>query len=87
MTNKLSSAPDPWTRYDGPEEVLRDPSLSDDEKRRLLEEWERDLRQLQTATEENMPADTDPAGGPRDGHTADLLQRVCNCRRQIGQKS
>lgn len=87
MTSKLSPAPDPWTRYDGPEELLRDPSLSGEEKHRLLEEWERDLRQLQTATEENMAADTDPVGRPRDGHTADLLQRVSNCRLAIGKKS
>ncbi len=87
MTANVSPAPDPWTRYDGPEQLLADRSLSDTEKKRLLGEWERDLQQLQTATEENMPADTDPEQRRNDHRTADLLQRVSNCRIRLGEKS
>ncbi|HEX9461737.1 MAG TPA: hypothetical protein VGB82_03985 [Alphaproteobacteria bacterium] len=80
MPTQTSPAPDPWTRYNGPEEVLKDPALTNDSKRALLTEWERDLRQLQTATEENMAVDTGPGHHTADGKTADLLQRVSNCR-------
>ena len=80
MTDQLSPAPDPWTRYDGPEELLKDPTLTAEGKRKLLDEWERDLRQLQTATEENMAADTSGDRREHEGRTADLLQRVSNCR-------
>lgn len=80
MTTQVSHAPNPWARYDGPEELLKDSALSDEDKHELLAEWERDLRQLQTATEENMAADTGPGRHAADGKTADLLQRVSNCR-------
>jgi hypothetical protein len=87
MTTNVSPAPDPWTRYEGPEELLADRSISEDEKRRLLAEWERDLQQLQTATEENMPGDTHPDHHRHENRTSDLLQRVSNCRLRLGEKS
>ena len=67
--------------HGSPERVLNDPALRKDAKRTLLAQWRRDLTQLQTATEENMPALTraTPARHERDGETADLLQRVSNC--------
>jgi len=44
----------PWTVYDNPEDVLADKALSDAQKRRVLESWERDARELAVAEEENM---------------------------------
>jgi hypothetical protein len=44
----------PWDAYKTPEEVLADRSLSDEDKRRVLESWERDARELAVAEEENM---------------------------------
>lgn len=44
----------PWSVYNEPEEVLADDRLSDAEKRRVLESWERDARELAVAEEENM---------------------------------
>jgi hypothetical protein len=86
-TTTVSPAPNPWARYEGPEELVNDSSLSSGDKLQLLNEWERDLRQLQTATEENMPADTDPEHHRDEGKTADLLQRVSNCRLGLEEKS
>jgi hypothetical protein len=44
----------PWSAYDDPADVLADSRLSDAEKRRVLESWERDARELAVAEEENM---------------------------------
>ncbi|GAB4394284.1 MAG: hypothetical protein Tsb0032_18020 [Kiloniellaceae bacterium] len=44
----------PWKVYRSPEDVLADDSLSDDEKRQILESWERDARELAVAEDENM---------------------------------
>lgn len=44
----------PWSVYKAPEEVLADSRLSDAEKRRVLESWERDARELAVAEDENM---------------------------------
>jgi hypothetical protein len=40
--------------YQTPDDVLADTSLSDAQKRRILESWERDARELAVAEEENM---------------------------------
>ena len=50
--------------------------LNTTEKRRILEEWEDDLRGRQTATEENMPA----AG---DDRLADELSSVHEALRKL----
>ena len=44
----------PWAVYKAPEDVLADTTLSDAQKRRILESWERDARELAVAEEENM---------------------------------
>lgn len=76
-----STSADVKGRYAAPEDVLRDSSLSLDAKRAVLVQWQRDLKQLHTATEENMPALTrqTPEQHDRDGETAEYLQRVSNC--------
>lgn len=43
--------------FDRPADVLRSP-LSRDQKIRVLEDWERDLRELLVADEENMTSST-----------------------------
>jgi hypothetical protein len=44
----------PWSVYKEPEEVLADSRLDDTQKRRVLESWERDARELAVAEDENM---------------------------------
>jgi len=55
----------PWTVYHTPEEVLANGNLDDRQKRRVLESWEHDARELAVAEEENM-----------GGGEPDLLDRV-----------
>jgi hypothetical protein len=43
----------PWSVYEEPEHVLADTRLSAVQKRRILESWERDARELAAAEEEN----------------------------------
>ena len=44
----------PWSIYKTPEAVLADRRLDPAQKRRILESWERDSRELAVAEEENM---------------------------------
>jgi len=55
----------PGAVFKTPEAVLVDSRLSDAEKRRVLESWERDARELSVAEEENM-----------GGGEPDMLARV-----------
>jgi hypothetical protein len=45
---------EPSSVYETPEDVLADSRLDDAEKRRVLESWERDARELAVAEDENM---------------------------------
>lgn len=45
---------DPSAIYDEPADVVRDARLSDADKRRILEAWQIDARELQVAEEEGM---------------------------------
>jgi len=55
----------PWSVYKTPEAVLADRQLDPAQKRRILESWERDSRELAVAEEENM-----------GGGEPDMLSRV-----------
>ena len=60
-----------------PEEIVEAGDLSYAEKLDLLEQWERDMRLLMIATEENMK-------GANPGETADLLAGVRLSLRRLG---
>lgn len=55
----------PWSVYKTPEAVLADRRLDPAQKRRILESWERDSREMAVAEEENM-----------GGGEPDMLDRV-----------
>jgi len=57
---------DPSAVYKHPEDVLNDSALSDSEKSQVLAQWEYDAREMQIATEENMP-------GPKETPLDDIL--------------
>ncbi|HTY68464.1 MAG TPA: hypothetical protein VMH36_17555 [Alphaproteobacteria bacterium] len=78
---ELTFSPAPSVQYSAPEDLLRDSAVPRQRKRDWLAQWQRDLKQLQTATEENMPRldRATPAAHADDGKTAELLQRVSNC--------
>ncbi|HEX5007135.1 MAG TPA: hypothetical protein VFV70_08485 [Hyphomonadaceae bacterium] len=44
----------PQRHFDHPSEVLREPTLTKDEKRRILESWKLDAQRLAESTAENM---------------------------------
>ncbi len=51
---------DPTRRYQSPQQVLDDPQLGLDDKRRILESWKTDAELLSTATNENMTGGDSP---------------------------
>jgi hypothetical protein len=79
-----TATPDPKRQFASPEILMADRKTSTAEKIKLLEQWKQDLTLEQTATQENMPvqqADGSPA--PSSGESADLLQRVSDCLREL----
>ncbi|RUO70078.1 hypothetical protein [Pseudidiomarina salinarum] len=58
---------DPSAAYGSPDDVLKDNDLTPAEKLKVLDQWEFDARELQVATEENMP-------GPEDCYLEDILK-------------
>ncbi len=63
--------------FDRPRTLLEDAELDRDQKRRLLKQWEYDLREMQVAADENMPA-------PGAGNTGAMLQEVRVCLGKLG---
>lgn len=62
--------------FDRPQDILASTDLSPEQKIKLLQEWEIDLRELQVASDENMPA------ANSSGATAELLRE---CRRALAK--
>ena len=63
---------DPASAYAKPSDVLKDQQLTDKEKIDVLERWEYDARELQVATEENMP-----------GQDEDVLEDILKAKSQL----
>ena len=57
---KNEKVENPSTKYDEPHDILKDKELSDYEKKKALNTWEQDARQLMTASNEGMT-------GPEEG--------------------
>jgi hypothetical protein len=86
-TKSKETSPDPAAKYGAPEKIIEDSSLDPRAKRMLLRQWQKDLTQLLTATEENMPAMPSEAVHPKpDDDNAALLQRVSNCLLRVQQR-
>lgn len=64
-------------RYAHPEKILQDQFLTQDQKIRMLQDWEQDLRQLMVASEENM-------SGTVTGQPAESLQAVSAALSKLG---
>lgn len=63
--------------FAGPEEIVTSGDLTRSQKVQLLEQWERDLRQLLVASEENM-------AGPGQGDSAERLRQVRDALGRLG---
>jgi hypothetical protein len=67
---------DPAGVFRSPRDVLMQPNLSRDERRAILEQWERDARRLAVAEEEG-----------KEGGEDSLLSRVRQAMTQLGEES
>ena len=56
----------PQAHYRSPHEILRDGALSAEEKKKALNVWEQDARQMLTASGEGMPGRKE--GASKDDH-------------------
>lgn len=72
----------PEAHFDKPKDVVRDDALSHEEKKKALDTWEQNERQLLTASNEGMPA---PDEGRRTKDT-NKLGDVVKAKEQIGEK-
>jgi len=71
----------PSSTYDKPHDIVKDPELSDEEKKEALNTWEQDARALLTASNEGMP-------GPKEGlesHDHHRLGEVVRAKGDIGE--
>jgi len=72
----------PATSFENPKDVVRDEDLSHDEKKKVLDTWEQDARQLLTASNEGMPG-SEEGIDPHDQHR---LGEVVRAKGKLGQK-
>ena len=79
---KRDKVKQPQAHYRTPDDVVRDPHLSEGEKKRALDTWEQDARQLLTASNEGMAGSAEGVE-PRDHHR---LGEVVRAKVEIGAK-
>jgi hypothetical protein len=78
-TGKINN---PAARFAQPSDVVRDSELSRDEKKKALDCWEQDARQLMTASNEGMPG-RDEGVDPDDHHQ---MGQVVRAKDEMGEK-
>jgi hypothetical protein len=72
----------PEAHFDKPKEIVQDKALSHDEKRKALNSWEQDERQLLTASNEGMPGSGEGLQSDEDNR----LGEVVRAKEKIGEK-
>jgi hypothetical protein len=72
----------PAAHFEKPKEVVQDDALSHDQKKKTLNTWEQDERQLLTASNEGMPGSDE--GVRKDDHNR--LDEVVQAKDKIGEK-
>jgi hypothetical protein len=73
---------DPAAHFDNPKDVVQDDALSHQEKKKALNTWEQDERQLLTASNEGMPGSDEG----RRKKEANRLGEIVQAKDQIGEK-
>jgi hypothetical protein len=63
--------------FKSPSEIVSSTDFAPEQKAKLLQQWELDLRLLMNASDENMP-------GTQPGRTADLLTQVREALHELG---
>ena len=79
LKNKIAN---PKAHFEKPKEVVHDDALSRDEKKKTLNTWEQDERQLLTASNEGMAGSDE---GVRKGGD-NRLGEVVRAKEKIGEK-
>jgi hypothetical protein len=79
IKNKIKN---PEEHFDKPKDVVQDDALSHEEKKKALNTWEQDERQLLTASNEGMPGSDE---GQRN-KKANRLDEVVKAKDKIGEK-
>ena len=67
-----SALADPTAYYGGPEAIVSDAELSQEQKRRFLSEWAQDIADRQSADQEGMT----PVDSTLEDAESDLLKRI-----------
>lgn len=71
----------PQAHYHTPDELLRDDTLSAEEKKKALNVWEQDARQMMTASNEGMAGSAE--GATKDDHHR--LGQVARAKQELGE--
>lgn len=71
--------------FASPEEIRQHEDLTREQKLKLLQQWEYDLKLLLVASEENMPSQG--AKGDTTGSSADLMQQIHKALAQMGAEA
>ena len=80
--NAKDKVENPKAQFDKPKEIIQDKALSQQEKKKALNTWEQDERQLLTASNEGMP-------GSDEGLQSDAgnrLGEVVRTKEKMGEK-
>jgi hypothetical protein len=72
----------PETHFDKPKEIVQDNALSLEEKKKALNTWEQNERQLMTASNEGMPGSDEGLHADDDNR----LGEVGRAKEEIGEK-
>ena len=78
----MDKVKNPGTHFDKPKKVVQDKALSRDEKKKALNTWEQDERQLLTASNEGMPESDEGLQLEDDNR----LGEVVKAKAKIGEK-
>lgn len=79
---KVEKLEKPQSHFDAPKQVVEDKALSHDEKKKALNTWEQDERQLMTASNEGMAA----ADEGIKKNESNRLDEVVEAKHKIGEK-
>jgi hypothetical protein len=80
--DNVAEVNNPATVFEKPSDVVNDSKLSNEEKRKALDAWEQDARQLMTASNEGMPG-REEGLDPIDHHR---MAEVVRAKETIGEK-
>ena len=80
--NAMDKVKNPGAHFDKPKKVVQDKALSHDEKKKALNTWEQDERQLLTASNEGMPGSEEGSRSEDDNR----LGEVVRTKEKIGEK-